>query len=636
MSGSDPLVIGVVGAGPSASSLLERLVANLSSAPVARPIRVVLIDPHRPGSGRVWSAQNHPGLWMNSLARDVTMFTDDTSTIDGPIRPGPTLEEWAAEVSDEDLVGRADADLTAEIRGLSGTSFPSRRVQSAYLDWFFAHTLADLPDGVRVLTVRGVAVDLHDIPGGRQRIDLADGGSVEADAVVLALGHLDAQAPEPPPAPLLHIPAGHTAELEWGGIESGEPVIVRGFGQAFTDLVVLLTEGRGGRFETDGEQTRYSASGDEPILFVGSRRGVPYRSKIDYERIGPRAQYPHALDRPTIARLLARAEDLDFGRDVAPLIRQETEWGYYHELFLAHPDRTTLPWNEFAAGLDARPDDASAPDGLTRSRWIAAAVPDPRDILDFDTLDQPFAGRTFAGLDELGGAVEAHIREDLARRTDPSFSADLGAFEALLSAFTAIGALAERLSPRSRVEDLSAWLGRFSYFASGPPPARLRQLLALADAGVVRFVGPGMTVTTEPDGFVAGSSAHPETIRARVLVDARIAAPTTSRSRDRLLRTLFERGEVVEEIAEEGAWQANTGKVVVRGSRLQPLRADGSSHPRRYAVGVFTSRPAAGTFSRPRTNAPSFRQNDAIARHILDDLGVLPAARYREVDDIGA
>ncbi len=50
------------------------------------------------------------------------------------------------------------------------------------------------------------------------------------------------------------------------------------------------------------------------------------------------------------------------------------------------------------------------------------------------------------------------------------------------------------------------------YYASGPPPERLRQLLALADAGLVRFVGADMRVTADEETgtFVATSSSHPD------------------------------------------------------------------------------------------------------------------------------
>jgi hypothetical protein len=61
-------------------------------------------------------------------------------------------------------------------------------------------------------------------------------------------------------------------------VRPGENVLVRGFGLAFIDLMLLLTEGRGGRFEEQpGGGLRYQPSGAEPVLHVGSRRGCRTR-----------------------------------------------------------------------------------------------------------------------------------------------------------------------------------------------------------------------------------------------------------------------------------------------------------------------------------------------------------------------
>ena len=66
------------------------------------------------------------------------------------------------------------------------------------------------------------------------------------------------------------------------------------------------------------------------------------------------------------------------------------------------------------------------------------------------------------------------------------------------------------------------------------------------------------------------------------------------------------------------------------------VRRDGSTHPRRHGLGAFTSRPAAGAFSRPGTNAPSFRQNDTVARSILSRLAALQAAAQSAPDPVAS
>ena len=608
--------LAIVGAGPTSASLLERLAANVPELLPDRELRVHWIDPHRAGTGRVWRSDNHAGLWMNSLAEDVTMFTDDTVQCAGPIRPGPSLFEWSQTVDDAALAAVASPGLIAEIRSLTGTTFPTRRVQSAYLEWYHRQLLASLPANVTIVVHAARAIDVVDVDD-RQRVSLDDGTTVDVDVVVLALGHLDAE-PDPNGVSfaaaaaehgLAFVPAGHTAELDLSVLRAGADVIALGFGQAFTDLLVLVTEGRGGRFVDDG--TRYLPTGDEPILHVGSRRGVPYRSKIDYRLPVPLPHLPHFLTPEVVDALGA---PLTFTRDLWPIVRQEVGWAYYHQLFHAHPERVRIGWTEFAERYTAGDD-------------ITDALCHVDDVLDLDRINRPLAGLQFPNRAALEAHVRDHVVADVARKTDQTFSADLAMFYAMLRTFGVIGHLAVTgvISERSRVEDVNGWwFSFFMYYASGPPPARLRQLLALEDAGLVRFIGAGTTVRAEDGAFVATSTSHPEEVRAGALINAVVAAPTLSRTADELLRRLRDRGEAVEEVITDGEWRLNTGKVVVSGKALRMVDAAGRPHPRRHAAGAFTSRPAAGAFSRPRTNAPAFRQNDAIARELLTELAATP------------
>jgi hypothetical protein len=622
--------LAVVGAGPTAASLVERLVAN-ADLRAGGGLRIHLVDPHRRGLGRVWRPDQHPRLWMNSMAEDVTMFTDESVRCDGPIRPGPSLAEWARTIDDDVLARLAPPDVAAEIRGLDGTTFPTRLVQSAYLEWFLERVLATLPPGVEIVDHVATVVDVVDEPDGRQRVVVDGAPDLLVDAVVLALGHLDTDPPDggalhrrATGRGLVHIPAGHTAEQDLSVLRPGDDVIALGFGQAFTDLVVLVTEGRGGRFVDTGRADAaltYVPSGDEPVLHVGSRRGVPYRAKLDYRLQAPLAPLPRFLDRATVDALLARSEPLEFQRDLYPLVAREVGWAYYHELFHAHGERTIGSWDDFASAY------AAAPFGAELDAVVADAVPDLADRFDIPSIDRPLAGRRFASAAALHEWVAGHVAADVARRTDPAFSADLGAFMGLLLSFGTLGHIGAsgRMSPRSRLRDLgSRWFSFFMYYASGPPPARLRQLLALADAGIVRFVGADTAVTLDDEGgrFVARSSSHDALVVADGYVDARIAPIAISRSPDRLARALHGRGDVVEEVLTDGDWTANTGKLLTD-PELRVVTASGAPHPRRFAVGTFTSRPAAGAFARPRTNAPSFRQNDALARTVLRDLAAL-------------
>jgi hypothetical protein len=618
--------IAIVGAGPRGVSLLERIAANVPELYQDRLI-VHLVDPFPPGPGRIWRFAQSPLLRMNSMPEDVTMFTDDTVRCAGPIRPGPTLAEWVDAVRDGDLAAEVDESAAAELRSVTATTFPTRRLQSAYLDWFYAHVLDGMPGSVEVQVHPTSVVDVTGPADGPQSVWLAgEDEPLRVDAVVLALGHLDA-GPAPAEVELTgyasahglrYVPPAYTADLDLSDIAAGEPVVLRGFGLAFVDLAVLLSEGRGGRFTDRGDGSlSYVPSGTEPVLYVGSRRGVPYHAKPAYPLQGEPASLPRFFGPGEVAALRERPGLLDFRADVWPLMAKEIGWGYYHELFTAHPDRVRLDWTDFAERYAAL-----EPAAEELSSLVDKAVPDVADRLDLAELDRPLRGVRFAGRAALTEHVRRYVEADLARREDPRFSADLGAFRALLAVFGQLAVLvaAEKLTPESQVDDVDGWwLGFFSLFASGPPGHRLRELLALLRADVVRLIGPDMWVRAERGRFVAGSPAVPGRTEATTLIEARLPAPSVRRATDPLVRALYARDELTEEVLADDT-DATTGRI--RTTTAGGLvGAAGRAHPRRFALGPHTSARSPGAFTRPRTNGVAFRQNDAVARLLLTSLG---------------
>ncbi|GAB2830328.1 FAD/NAD(P)-binding protein [Streptomyces daliensis] len=632
----------IVGAGPRGTGLVERVAANAAELYGGRPLDLHLVDPHPPGGGRVWRPDQSPLLWMNSMAEDVTMFTDDSVRCEGPISPGPSLAEWAGRVRDGDVPAPEDPALAAEIRALRGTDFPTRRLQSAYLNWVYERAAAALPPGIRLRHHRRRAVRLTGPREGRQRVWL-EGSAVPlvADLVVLALGHLDAEPDAEQRAlarfaaahGLVHLPPAFTADADLSALRPGEPVLVRGFGLVFVDLMVLLTEGRGGRFvSADGAngadggrgELVYLPSGREPVLYVGSRRGVPYHSKIGYGWRGAHPTLPRFFGPAQVDELLRRPGQLDFRRDVWPLIAKELGHAHYERLFAAHPERTRGSARDFAERYAAlAPGDPG--DEPSLAALVEAAVPDPADRFDPAALDRPLADAEYGDAASLQEAVRAYVAADLDRRADPAHSPDLAVFLALLSVYGQLVPLvgSSRIAPRSRIADLDGWWhGFFSYYASGPPAPRLRQLLALSRAGLVRFLGPGMTVEADAEEGVfrargsAVRGAGSETV-ARALVEARQPAPSVRRTRDPLLRALHEDGAGGEEVLREDGAALPTGLLAVDPDDGRVLERDGLPHPRRIALGAHTNSRAYAAFARPRTNAPAFRQNDATARAVL-------------------
>jgi uncharacterized NAD(P)/FAD-binding protein YdhS len=608
----------LVGAGPTAIGVLERLVANAAELGDGSRLQVHLVDPHPPGGGRVWRAAQPSLLWANSLVADVTVLPDASVTVEGPVGEGTTLWQWV------EAVGRSlpsGDPVGEEARRTTPTSFPSRPLVNAYLGWVLASVVEAARPHADVHLHTDRAVDVRVRPDG-VTVQLGSGRLLAADAAVLAQGHLDAHATpaevavqeRAAAAGAVYVPTGYTADLDLSRLAPGEDVLVRGAGLAFIDLMVLLTSGRGGRFEPTGDGLRYVPSGAEPVLHVGSRRGVPYRAKLGYVWPGP--PVPLRFFTPAAIDAAFGGRQLDLRADLAPVIARELGWAHYTELFRAHPERTALPWEEFADGYVA---------GGDLTALVQAAVPDPADRFDLATRERPLTGAHFATADQLQEAVQQLVRADLAQAADPQHSADAAVFTALLFCHGTIAGLvaAGRLTARSEAEDVAGWwMNLFSYLASGPPSPRLQELLALSEAGVVRFLGADARFELDDAAgvFRARSASVDTEVTARAMVEARIPAPAVSATPDPLVTSLLTRGVAAEKTLGEGT---GTGRLHVDGGQ-HVVSATGQPQERLFAVGFWTSGAQVPAFARPRTNAPFFRQNDALARELWRT--VVPAA----------
>lgn len=612
-----------IGGGPRTAGVLERIAANRPEV-FAGPLQIHVVEPHIPGSGRIWRYDQDPGLLLNSMAADITMFTDGSVDCEGPAAPGPGLAEWAAGVLDASIIDVPDfpQPLWDQLRALTGTTFPARQLQSQYLEWFFRRTARSL--GRSVTVHRTTAVGITELAAGRHRVELANGRTLHADIVVTALGHTDSR-PDAVSAAFTDFAARHggyhaapsyTTDVDYSPIAPGQDVIVAGMGLAFVDLMVLLMEGRGGRFqETSDGGLRYLPSGREPRLWAGSRRGVPYHSKISAVLRGQAPGPLQFFTKAAVDSLLQQHGELDFRGHLWPLIAKEAGHYYYRELLTGSPERAAMGWDEFAAayaGLDWY--------SAERADLVAAAVPDSALHLDLERLDRPFEGRRFRDHAEVQEAVAHYIDNDLRLRDSPDYPETLALFLALLHVYMEVGRVvpSERLNARSQQVIHGWWHGFFSFVDSGPPPHRLRQMLALHRAGVLQFLGPGLQVSSdEATGlFVASSPQSGVTVTATALIEARLPSTSVARSLNPVLASLYGSGLGSEQQLLTSDGIHSTGKLLVS-PQHQLVGADGKPQPTLFGIGPGTSGWGAGAFARPNTNAAPFRENDALARTIL-------------------
>lgn len=558
---------------------------------------------------------------MNTVASQVTLFTDESVDCAGPVRPGPSLYAWAA-------AGHAP--------GLGPDDYPTRACYGRYLEWVFAEVLHGAPGTVRVEVHAARAVGLEDAvgpadgagptdgAGGAQTLVLDSGREISGlSAVVLAQGHLPATSDEGQKHlaahaarhGLRHIPPANPADVDLSAVAPGERVLLRGLGLNFFDHMALLTQGRGGRFTPAPEGgLRYQPSGHEPKLYAGSRRGIPYQARGDNAK-GPYGRHePLVLTPDVIAGFRKRADSgdaPDFLDEIWPLVAKEVETVYYAGL-VQPADRATDFRDAFLAAPHRDPQEALILDEFEipeAARW------------SWDRLARPHSGLTFRSPDDFRAWLLAYLREDTAQAALGNVASPLkSALDVLRDLRNELRLILDHggLAGVSRREHLDRWYTPLNAFLSiGPPRRRIEELAALIEAGVVEVLGPRSDVRPTADGkYLAHSPDVPGSdVFVTTVVEARLPEPDVRRTADELLGRLLRTGQCRAHVVDG----YETGGVDVTPRPYHLIDRQGRSHARRFAFGVPTEGvhwvTAAG--ARPGVDSVTLSDADAVARAVL-------------------
>ncbi|MEV7770876.1 FAD/NAD(P)-binding protein [Kitasatospora sp. NPDC086791] len=628
------LEVCIIGAGPRGLSVLERLCANARHDPGAPAVTVHVVDPEAPGAGAVWRTGQSRHLLANTVASQITVYTDASVRIDGPVEPGPCLHAWAQDVALLGSPADYDEEVLAEARRLGPDSYPTRALYGHYLRDAFRRVVSLAPERVRIRVHRSRAVamaDTHGVPGGPQGVRLENRTRLDdLDAVVLAQGHLPARLTprEERTASLArihhltYVPPGNPADTDLSAVAPGRPVLLRGLGLNFFDYLALLTAGRGGSFVRDGGRLRYRPGGAEPRLYAFSRRGVPHQARGENEKGAFGRHRPRLLTPEFLAGLRRRGRaggPVRFGTELWPLISREVEAVYYGTL-LASRGRSA-DRDAFTERFLALPDPAD------RARLLDAHGFAPVDRWDWDRLARPCAGERFAGRAEFRDWLLAYLERDVREARAGNVSGPLkAALDVLRDLRNEIRLAVDHggLEGASHRDELDGWYTPLNAFLSiGPPVSRVEEMIALIEAGVLTLTGPGteVRIDTAAPGFVANSPLAPgPAVRSGVLIEARLPEPDLRRTADPLLLHLLRTEQCAAyRIPDAHGGAHETGGLAVTERPYRLLDARGQAHPRRFAYGVPTEAvhwvTAAGI--RPGVDSVILSDADAIARALL-------------------
>lgn len=633
--------VAIIGAGPRGISVLERLIANWrAEAEADRPaVTVHLIDPYQPGPGHVWRTDQSRHFLMNTPALFPTVVPVGPAAAQCAPSPVPLSFDGWRQVMDAAPDARLSEADRSELRSLSSADFPSRALYGRYLEWIYGSLAASPGEGFDVVMHRCEAQHVEVLPVGFA-VELSEGGTVMSDAVVLAMGHLPAQLnPEQEElrdgAARLGVqywPPNVPADADWNRLPARKPVLVRGLGLNFFDIITHLTEGRGGTFlpsgEPAGKALTYYPSGREPLVIAASRRGTPYRAKAKLDSYVPRSVQLRYCTPERAGSFAANGIQPGFDHDLWPLLHRDAVWAYYSTLA-----RTSGFPGSFCSSLREVLDDSDRAWPGRLEDLLQKTVP-RGDRLDLEALARPFGRHRFSSSDEYNRAVLDYLEEDAAssdRGEDDPLKMAIGAMNAgrsVIKQVVADGGLTEA----SWTAELRGWFEPLvEGLASGPPALRIEQLAALARAGVVRFAGPAPRFELDAEsGRFTVSSPWVDGGRydAGALVEAMMPANRVTVNRTVLLRRLLEEGLVRARttMAEDGVPEVSPGLDVTK-PPYRAVGANGVVQENLFVLGLQLSSVQWGTAIAAEAGASldaggrTLRDADDIARAILAQRG---------------
>lgn len=583
----------IVGAGPWGTYALERLAATYLARPPARPVAIVVFD--RCGSFGDGSTHHHdqaPTSMLNRVASQIAFACDESNATTAllPARLRPTFVEWAAE----------QFAATGEERfRIAPQDVPPRYLHGEGLLAAFARYVDVLRGvaGVRIELRAEEVTDLSEAGSGRLLVHTDVGSVVPVDRVLLVTGHSDTapasgsraavlarHAAEYPGAVYVDQPYPLRLQLTEDVIPAGISTAVLGMGLTAVDVLLYLTEGRGGCFRpvADGELT-YVPSGREPRLVALAPSGVFVASRAVNQKAGDASGREHAglehqarfLTLSAIRRLrvehgrvaqLPGGErlQLDFARQVLPLVVLEMACTYYRVLlgprFADAAEHSVMPaYQAFLARGGCPPGSPSdgAVDALlepVEECWSASnAVTTPVQDRRFDWrqfLDPVARFRTSGPVDWRQVVVELmrtdHAASAEGNLNNPAKAACDGVWRDLRSVLSETLDFGG-LTAHSHRQMIADHLRCYARMSNGTGLDAMRRILALIESGVLDVsVGPKPVVrpAVEGTGFHVRGSVTGVEIVVVAVVEGRAHRFDAHRDRRPLYPNLLRRGTV--------------------------------------------------------------------------------------------
>ena len=609
----------IVGGGPRGLSALERIVERSRGE---RDLKITMFDPDGPG-GKVWRQDQSPSLLMNTVASQVTLFTDETLSTNGPIASGPNLYEWAKQHSEEFILTQTEGTLgfINEARNLGPNGHCSRAFYGLYQKWFYQYVQTRVTEQTSITffndEVRAVRVTENGFLVYTKSVEIT------ADKVVLALGHQPTLG-TPQELQLAEYAKQHqlfyslpqnAADQSFDTVKARQTVLLKGLGLSFFDYVTMLTVNKGGRFRRVEGRLEYLPSGNEPHIVAGSGRGFPYHARGENQKAYGEQYQPRFLKQKNLNKWKRRGNFA--AAEFFDLLKKELEYVYYSALIEESYPKVNR--KRFSEDFIKKRGDAC----VLEKHHIQ-----PTDWWDWSAVEHPDQANKVGKADK---APTQQVIDYVARDCQEAGKGNVkGPFSSAVDSLKDMRdhirfMLDHQLFSNGDYKEL--FLGCFvslnAFLSIGPPPERMEELLALMKSGIVTILAPDMAIDMAEGQFVGYSKKEPE-IRysALHLFEARLPKVDAQRSLNPLMQQLLKEGvgRLHQLQLSDGSWFMS-GAIEVDAGSNQLIDADGDVVRGLFCYGIPTEGVhwLTAATSRPGTDPWNLREADEIARRVLED-----------------
>lgn len=600
--------IGIIGAGPRGLSMVERLLRNNQKN---QNLHIYLFDPYGPG-GRVWRVDQPTELLMNSVSQQVTLFTDETLSSGGQIFTGPNLYQWSKTEANEYIQKQEIPNKTVfltEAKLLQANEPSTRCFYGLYQRWFYEQFKK---------LVSGRVTFVHSMVSEVTKVDTifylkTKEQQIKVDTLVIASGHWENElvgeekifSQYAKKEGLFYQPPANPAEVPVERIPPQEIVILRGLGLSFFDYVGLLTVSRGGEFKQQGEKLIYYPSGREPIVYCGSKKGLPYFPRGKNEKQGGAMAIPRLVTKENLAKLYHDHQLT--GEKFFELLKKDVELFYYKKIIEEKDLVISLYEFEQEFLLNEKATWQKKYPELLPYQW------------SWEFFESP--------LHHYTNHFQIKSRKFIAYQIDESEKGNCTG--AIISAFDALKDWRNPVhqaivwgifTAKEYKELLWSWFTHLNAFLTiGPPLIRTKELGALIDAGIFHLVEPPIDIQMQ-DGYFKVAYEHKE-IESRYLIEARLPNTDLQHTKNPALRSLKKQHLICAFTYMDATETYETGAVDVKLNTSQVRNSKGGIEENIYCIGIPTEGVdwLTATVSRPYTDAWNLRQIDKLAQRILSN-----------------